>query len=324
MGDLKHTINIAATRSGLSAHVIRVWEKRYTGIKPSRTSSNRRLYSESDIEKLRLLKQATDLGCRIAHVAHLEVSELASLIARVHQDQSPEGSQPQAMEGQASSQISSADQAIDQILQAILLLEQERIEQLLEKSMVEFGHQGMLCQVLAPLTRRMGEAWAAGRLTIPQEHAASATIKSFLFSRLRSFGNAAAAPRLLVATPSDQHHEIGAIMVASLAANLGWKPVYIGASVPAQEIASAAMQQSVHALALSLVYPHGDEQVIVDLESLRKALPDSIPILVGGQALSSYRQILGQIGAICCQSLGELQQSLRTLQSTVLGRKRLP
>ncbi|MAN29709.1 MAG: hypothetical protein CMI65_00875, partial [Pedosphaera sp.] len=116
MGDVKHTIRIASTRSGLSAHVIRVWEKRYVGIQPDRTQTNRRLYSEEDIEKLRLLKQATDLGCRIAHIAHLDIPALVDLLAKVRRDQ------PDATNGNGIQLVSdlpdtwSADNAVIQLV----------------------------------------------------------------------------------------------------------------------------------------------------------------------------------------------------------------
>ena len=175
----------------------------------------------------------------------------------------------------------------------------------------------MLCDVVAPLTRLIGQSWEKGQMTIPQEHAASAALKSFLFSTIKPFGNASAAPKILIATPSDQLHEIGAVMVTAMAASLGWKTYFIGSSVPAHEIAAAAKQKSVHAIALSLVYPHGDPQVVKDLEDLRASLPEGFPVLVGGQAQESYAKALKSIRAIRCQTLPELQQSLRTLQSSL-------
>ena len=317
MGDVKHTIRIASTRSGLSAHVIRVWEKRYVGIQPDRTQTNRRLYSEEDIEKLRLLKQATDLGCRIAHIAHLDIPALVDLLAKVRCDQ------PDATNGNGIQLVSdlpdkwSAENAVTLLMRHTRDLDQEGFHRSLSEATVRLGYQGMLCDVVAPLTRLIGQSWEKGQMTIPQEHAASAALKSFLFSTIKPFGNASAAPKILIATPSDQLHEIGAVMVTAMAASLGWKTYFIGSSVPALEIAAAAKQKSVHAIALSLVYPHGDPQVVKDLEDLRASLPEGFPVLVGGQAQGSYAKALKSIRAIRCQTLPELQQSLRTLQSSL-------
>ena len=53
-----HPIKVAVRRTGLSAHVIRVWEKRYGAVVPARTAANRRLYSDEEIVRLQWLRQA--------------------------------------------------------------------------------------------------------------------------------------------------------------------------------------------------------------------------------------------------------------------------
>ena len=69
MEEVQHSIKVAARRCGLSTHVIRVWEKRYDAVSPDRTDTNRRLYSEQEIERLKLLRAATLSGHSIGNVA---------------------------------------------------------------------------------------------------------------------------------------------------------------------------------------------------------------------------------------------------------------
>ena len=75
----KYPIQVAATRSGLSADVIRVWERRYGAVEPLRSETNRRLYSDHDVERLLLLAQVTQAGRRISDVAGLPVAELREM-----------------------------------------------------------------------------------------------------------------------------------------------------------------------------------------------------------------------------------------------------
>ena len=70
-GEGKHPIQIVARRTGLTPDVIRVWERRYEAVLPRRTSTNRRLYSDRDVERLQLLRRATLAGRRIGDVARL-------------------------------------------------------------------------------------------------------------------------------------------------------------------------------------------------------------------------------------------------------------
>src|SRR5689334_2672996 len=75
-----HTIRYVAMRTGLSQHAIRAWEKRYNALSPSRTVTNRRLYTEEDLEKLLLLRQAVEIGHTISQIAMRSVSELRELV----------------------------------------------------------------------------------------------------------------------------------------------------------------------------------------------------------------------------------------------------
>ncbi len=66
-----HPIPVVARRTGLSADVIRAWEKRYAVVTPARTAAGRRLYSDADVERLALVARATLTGRTVGQVAAL-------------------------------------------------------------------------------------------------------------------------------------------------------------------------------------------------------------------------------------------------------------
>lgn len=276
---------------------------------PQRTETNRRLYSDEDIRRLCLLKQATDLGCRIAQIAHMTLEQLEKLVA---------DSQPSPLSASfgahtslrsSDSQPSSAH-LVEHLLNCIESLQMDEMERTLREAMVRYGHQGILCQVIAPLSQAMGEAWEQGRLTIAHEHAATAFLKTFLMSTSRSFLVSETAPRLVVGTPPGQLHELGAVLVASLAANYGWKAVYCGASVPPAELVGAVKQSKARVLALSLVFPGGDADAIEALRTIRHYLPAPFPIMVGGRAVNTYTTILDDLSITSDLGLVDIQQTL--------------
>ena len=78
----KYPIKVVSQMTGLSAFVIRAWEKRYDAVTPSRTETNRRLYSEEDIEKLNLLNEAVKKGHNIGGIAKLAISEIRRVLDR--------------------------------------------------------------------------------------------------------------------------------------------------------------------------------------------------------------------------------------------------
>ncbi len=72
----KYPIKVVSQMTGISAFVIRAWEKRHNVVTPSRTETNRRLYSDEDIEKLKLLNEAVKSGHNIGGIAYLSIDEL--------------------------------------------------------------------------------------------------------------------------------------------------------------------------------------------------------------------------------------------------------
>lgn len=316
MSNVLHTINIVAKRSGLTPYVIRIWERRYQCIVPQRTDTNRRLYSEEDIYRLKLLKQATDLGCRIAQIASMEVRQLEKLI----EDSRPDSPRPDHVGATGQVGLVQGGLApsglVDHLLHCIQTFQADEMERALKEAMVRLGHQGVLCKVIAPLSHAMGEAWEKGQITIAHEHAATAFLKNFVMSASRSFLVSDTAPRLVLGTPPGQLHELGAVLVASLASNYGWKVVYCGASVPPAELAGAVRQNNASLLALSLVFPAGDPEVVHALQELREYLPMPYPILVGGRAADSYLSSVEDLSVIRCEGLEKLQQILDSIKTT--------
>src|SRR5512139_3052140 len=76
----RHPMRVVTRRTGLSAELLRVWERRHRVVTPARTQTGRRLYSDSEIERLRLLYRATLGGRSIGSVAPLSTPALTELV----------------------------------------------------------------------------------------------------------------------------------------------------------------------------------------------------------------------------------------------------
>ncbi len=96
-------------------------------------------------------------------------------------------------------------------------------------------------------------------------------LRTYLTSTAQSFAASGNEPVLIVATPAGQLHELGALLAATAAAHVGWQVIYLGASLPAPEIAGAAQQRGARAVALSLVYPENDSRLEGELVRLRQS-----------------------------------------------------
>lgn len=314
MTEAHHAIKIVARRTGLTAHVIRIWEKRYGAVAPQRTGTNRRLYSEVQIERLGLLREVTQAGHSIGQVAKLPTEKLRKLAAEAagaHRPAARARHQPPAT-------LSFLDEAIS----AVKALDAPRLEALLKRAETALGGQGLLQRVVAPLAQTIGELWRDGSITAAHEHFASAVIRMFLGYAAKPFAADEAAPVIVVATPAGQIHELGALLVGAAAANLGWHVTYLGASLPAAEIAGAARQNRARVVALSLVYPEDDPRLESELTKLHELLPGEVVLLVGGRAMPAYRDALEHIGATPITDLPHLCSTLEFLRKPAKKEKR--
>lgn len=307
MSDALHSIKAVAQQTGLSAHVIRIWEKRYGAVTPDRTGTNRRLYSLEEVERLRLLRRATQEGHSISNIARLTNDSLRELVSVAP---GPPPPPPGAHRAEVL-----ARRFLPACLDATLRLDHAALEESLTEAMVEMGHQALLQHLVAPLTVEIGEQWREGRLKVAHEHFASATIRTFLWNASKPFAIPNNAPGLVVATPAGQLHELGAVIVAAAARNQGWRVTYLGTSLPADEIAGAARQNNARAVLLSIVYPEDDPNLPGELLNLRRFLTPSTAILVGGRASVHYQEALEKTGARRVADLSDLYPVLENLRS---------
>jgi len=307
MTDAQYPIQLAARLTGISAHVIRIWEQRYRAVEPHRTPGNRRLYSQRNIERLNLLRDVTSAGHSIGQVATLPTEKLRQLAAESASHQG-RGAPPAATGAPASGSF------LEECLAAIRALDAVGLDDALKRGATALGCLGLLQRVVAPLSQKLGELWREGTFTAAHEHFASAAIRIFLGQAAKPFGALENAPVLVVATPAGQVHELGALLVGAVAANLGWQVTYLGASLPAAEIAGAARQRQARAVALSLVYPEDDPQLEGELTRLRESLPGEVRLLAGGRATAAYRDILEKLGALPLEGLDHLGATLDELR----------
>jgi DNA-binding transcriptional MerR regulator/methylmalonyl-CoA mutase cobalamin-binding subunit len=310
MSSASHPIKVVARLTGLSAHVIRIWEQRYDAVKPDRTDTNRRLYSDQQIERLKWLRAVTQAGHNIGLVAQWPTEKLRK--------QAAETSPLIPRTPRAAPSAPASDEAItDECVAAMKALDAKNFDDALKRGAMTLGTMGLLQRVVAPLTQRIGQLWIEGSITVAHEHLATSMLRAFLLNVASPFGDNKNSPRLVVATPAGQIHELGALLVAAVATHLDWQIIYLGASLPAAEIAGAARQRQARAVALSLVYPEDDSRMETELKLLREMLPADVAILAGGRAMPAYRDTIQKIGAVPTGDLSDLATKLEALRKPV-------
>lgn len=303
MNGLGYSIKVVSRLTGLTPHVIRIWEKRYSAVTPDRTSTNRRLYSDVEVERLTLLRRATEAGHSIRNIASIPTAKLRQLVR-------PEEELPALPHSAAPTPSAAAKQDhLEDALRAIRALDAVALDRIFNQAAVELSQPALIQELIVPLIHKIGTLWEAGQLKIIHEHIASASIRTFMGNFMRQHSTPGFAPTIVVTTPAGQVHELGAILAAAEANNHGWRVCYLGPSLPAEEIAAAAIQQKARAVALSIVYPTDDPHLAGELKRLHQLLPN-IVLLVGGRACHAYQPTLDEIGAAPCHTIAEFGAQL--------------
>lgn len=301
MNEARYRIGTLARLTGVTTHAIRIWERRYGALAPSRTPGGARLYTDADVQRLRLVKKLLERGYTISAVATLDMAEL-SLLAPADAMPGP-SSTPRKPEPEGRARA-----IIDELLAAVSELDLERAGRALQQATNALSPHDLVTTVLAPMLNEIGHRWASGELCIASEHAASAMLRTHLGSLLANQPVNGQAPVVCTA-PAGEQHELGALLAAVVIAMHGRRAIYLGANLPAEQIAQAARLSKAGGVALSLVGLNA-EGARHEIEALCKALPPGVQVLVGGRRVAELPGLPERVQVL--SSLVELENWLRT------------
>jgi MerR family transcriptional regulator, light-induced transcriptional regulator len=303
--EVKHSIKAVAKITGIKPVLIRAWERRYNAIIPERTKTNRRLYSDSDITRLSLFKQAIGAGEKISNIAGLSNDQLRKHILV---DTSSERANESVFNDRAPEYLESC-------LEAVRKFDHENLESLLLKGSVSLSLPILLEKLIGPLLQEIGKMWRDGTIKIAQEHQASVVIRTFLGNTLNSHQPRNSFKTIVSCAPSGQQHELGALLVAISAASQNWRSIFLAGDLPAEDIVAAVAGNKASALALSIVYPPDDPRLENELRRIRDLLGNSIPIIIGGRSAFGYNDMISKINGVLVANLGEFRDYLDTLRA---------
>ena len=218
-----YTIAEVEAMTGLSAEVLRQWERRYGFPKPRRTPGGHRLYSAEDVEALKTIKRWLE-----------------------------EGATPKAAIRRYLAQEVRPEDLGTGLLEALLRGDLAGAEALFRRGLRFWGPEGVLEHLLLPVLREVGEAWHRGEIGVAEEHLAS----TFLRARLQELLDLAGfppGPPVLVTTPPGERHEIGAMLAAYHRRRKGVPALYLGPDTPLPDLRALARRLGAGAAVLSAV-----------------------------------------------------------------------
>ncbi|MBM3804892.1 MAG: MerR family transcriptional regulator [Acidimicrobiia bacterium] len=269
-----YPIRAVSKLTGISIDTLRAWERRYRVVTPQRDARGR-LYTEADVQRLRLLNAGVEKGHAIGRLAALSDEELKGLMTSPVTVAEARG----ALEAIHPDLPSLVPQAV---MAAIDHWDYAAAERELALLAAVLAPRELVYRVALPLMRRIGEAWHAGQLTIAQEHMTSALVRNLVGALIPLYRRSTPTSKLLFATPGGEQHEFGILLSAMLAAGGGLDIVYLGANLPAEEIVAAARRTAPQAVVLGFIGSNGTKAGLKELQEVAQKLPAQIELWVGG------------------------------------------
>jgi DNA-binding transcriptional MerR regulator len=301
LNPLRYPIRAVSKLTNISVDTLRAWERRYGVVEPERDERGR-LYSEEDVERLRLLKQAVEHGHAIGRIARFTTEELRTLLARgapiLTEAQIPAG----------ALDLAPLQAAVDRLDGPALRRELSRLAALIPARTIAL-------EIAMPLLRQVGEAWHEGRATIAQEHLVSAEVRSLIGALSRLHATPDSAPRILLATPAGEQHELGTLVAALLAAGNGYASLYLGPNLPANEIVGSARRLVPKAVVLGYTGAETSPGAREQLQVVSRDLPSGVELWIGGAGVGELRGMLNGRRVMLLEGLDAYEAALAELRT---------
>jgi DNA-binding transcriptional MerR regulator len=267
MSHARLRIGELSRRAGVSADLIRAWERRYDLLRPSRTEGGFRLYSIDDVARLRLMKHYLARG--------LPASQAAGMVHRV---------QTSAFDSNPGLPAGDVRRAVRTLRESLESFDDAPADRILERLLGIFPPGAVLRDVVLPYLRDVGERWACGEATVAQEHFASSFLEGWMLTMARGWSRTGSRRAVLACIPGERH-SLGLIAFGLALRDLSWRVTYLGADTPIRAVEQAAEAVAADVVILSAALPGTFAAAADDIHALTR----THGVAVGGAGVPSGR-----------------------------------
>lgn len=252
--------------TGVKAHTIRIWEKRYDIVRPARTESNIRHYCDNDLKRLLNVSVLVSNGHKISRVATLSDDELNQKVLDLN-----------------NFQHTNHSGTIESLVVAMIDMDEQKFEKVLNNSIIRIGFEDTLFLALYPLMSKIGVLWQIGTITPAQEHFISNLVRQKIFSAIDSlpFEQSPESKTFLLVLPEWELHDIGLLVYNYLIRKRGHKTVFLGQGIPLEDVASVKEQTAPDVIITSFSAAVEEEEMIGYLRKLSDMFKKN-PVYVAG------------------------------------------
>jgi DNA-binding transcriptional MerR regulator len=245
-------------RVGVSPDLLRAWERRYGLLRPSRSESGYRLYTERDEWRVRLMLEKLRSGLSTAEAAR-------AIAAMERESELPDGA------------IETPLELAERLGAALESFDEDGAHEALDRLLGLHGLERAIRDALMPYLRQLGERWERQEVTVAQEHFASRLVEGRLLALARGW-NRGPGRRAVLACPSGEQHTLPLVCFGLVLRTRGWRNIYLGADTPASTVQMAADTVDADVVVLSAAA----SDRFVPIEKQLRALARARPLMLAG------------------------------------------
>jgi DNA-binding transcriptional MerR regulator len=261
--------------SGIKAHTLRIWEKRYNLVSPKRTSTNIRFYDDQDLKRILNISILNRNGVKISKIAQMCDEELRDKITHITQD------------------TNDTDSQIERLCIAMIEIDEDKFENILSSSIFQQGFEQTMINILYPFFVKIGIMWQTGTINPAQEHFISNLVRQKLItaidgqkSQLKEHPN-----KFLMFLPEGELHELGLLFFSYLIRKRGHKVIYLGQSVPYEDLRTVHNIRNADHLVTAFYTSMTNEHMIEYTEKLASDFPKSNIYIAGGHMKEILKEL---------------------------------
>jgi DNA-binding transcriptional MerR regulator len=213
------TIKDLENLSGIKAHTIRIWEQRYNFLKPNRTDTNIRNYSNDELKKLLNIALLNKYGFKISHIDKMDEKEVKEKILTLNQAEAQQ------------------ERIINDLIHHMVDMDMDRLEDVLDNYIKMRGIERTITQIVFPYMERIGVLWLTNHINPAQEHLVTNIVRQKLIMGIEAVSTSLRVNKtVLLFLPEGEYHELGLLFMNYLLKSRGVNVIYLGANVPMKDV----------------------------------------------------------------------------------------
>ena len=266
MQEISYSIKDLEVLSGIKAHTIRIWEKRYNLLIPQRTDTNIRFYTDDDLRKILNVSLLVRHGFKISKVAEWSEAQIREAILELTQT------------------TSSDSDYIDQLLMYMINFDDAGFTRVTNEVIETMGMEEAISKVFFKLFVGIGTFWQVGSIFPAQEHFVTNIFRQKLIVEIDKLElNNGKDTTFLFYLPENEYHEISLLFYSYLAHKYGYHVIYLGQTVPFDDLKKLAAQVKIDYVFSAFIHSVEQEELENYLNELKNLFSQQKIFITGGQ-----------------------------------------